>query len=226
MSAALQDSGASKRAVDDEAEENIFAPAAKRARVSEEKKQPEEKKQGAGPVMPMPQSSGEYDFRMSFAQPASVKQMITILTSVLDEGHFHVTVSEDFQGIFTNSLDSNHVCMVTARQAASVTDVVMTGTEPQHFCVNMGTLHAVLKAISSSGCLEMYKKRDSDRIWLKGFESVNSGRLSEFDVPLLNSDADNNSLQDIDFKYTVEIDLAVLERIIKASIWPLTATSK
>lgn len=150
-------------------------------------------------------------FKLTFTNPQSLKTLVDIVSNILSECHFQVCTGTDgpFVGILIESIDNKQVCMITARlacQAEGAEDV---------FCVKMSTLNTLLRSVQSHCCVDVARADGSPDVSICSYETSPSECRSRFSLRTLAKEPDRVHLDDIDYEYTVEIDLVALRQYVK-----------
>lgn len=150
-------------------------------------------------------------FRLTFTNPQGLKQLTEIVGNILTECHFQVHTGKNggFEGIVVESIDSKMVCMITARLAcrAEGKDGV--------FCVKMSTLNTLLRSVQPHYCLDVTRVEGSPEVDIHAYETSSTACRSRFSMRTLAKEMHDVKLDDIDYEYTVEIDLTTLRQIVK-----------
>ena len=150
-------------------------------------------------------------FKLTFTNPQSLKTLVDIVSNILAECHFQVCTGNDgpFVGILIESIDNKQVCMITARlacQAEGAEDV---------FCVKMSTLNTLLRSVQPHCCVDVSRADGSPDVSICAYETSPSECRSRFSLRTLAKEPDSVHLDDIDYEYTVEIDLVALRQYVK-----------
>lgn len=152
------------------------------------------------------------EFKLTFTNPQSLKTLVDIVSNILTECHFQVRPGADdgdFVGIVVDSIDNKMVCMITARLTCQV-----EGSEGV-FCVRMSTLNMLLRSVQPHMCMDISRESGNPEIRMCAYETTNDAFRSEFTINTLAREANNATLDDIVYEYTVEIDLVAFRQIVK-----------
>ena len=155
--------------------------------------------------------SDDIDFRIVVAPIGTFQTLVGTVHSHLNDVHFFVIKTKDFEGIKVDSSTSDFSTML--KQQLTCTVDIPDGTEEKNFCLNVAQLHSRIKSNSSSA-LEIVRfkgeKEDSIHVY---YPNANPQR--EFRLRTLTKDIVDNRLFDIETDISVQIRLADFKEICR-----------
>lgn len=153
-----------------------------------------------------------FDLTFDILQPLRI--LVDVLQNILQRVEIKVVKKEGFEGIHIECIDSKHVCLIVARLHANVKSC----SDESTFCVDTATLNTCLKAVQSHFSLTMKSTSESADIQMCAYESISNNYFTTFKLPTLVHDAGAVKLTDLDYEYTIEIDLNTLRNIVKNTL--------
>ena len=115
-----------------------------------------------------------------------------------------------------DSIDPQHVCMIQARL---VCEKLVGDIESNvEFCVDSNILNTCLKSIPPHYSLDLIKPEGGVDIKICAYETLSNSHCLTFDLSTLCDDSETMQLTDMEYKYTVEIDLGTLRQIVKMAM--------
>ena len=156
-----------------------------------------------------------FDWKVTIATPQTFKILLTIMTRVLSQCPFQVLKNDKFTGLRVDSMDSSMVCMIKASFECQVeTNVDLTS---ESFCIVTDMLCILLKDVQPGHILELTRFSDSPDLCLSAFDKEDDSNRFTFYLSILEDDnrAERLRMEDITYKYMVEIDLARLKGLCK-----------
>jgi hypothetical protein len=159
----------------------------------------------------MPPPSGK-DFVITIPYPGAFKNMVEIMAHVLDVCQFSVVCSPKFAGMCVNSYDKANCCMIIGRFAC---DTKVRGM--QNFCVKMPMFNALLKLVQPRLCLEISRTTGSATISMVAFDPTDKSQYQEFEIPTLDREEDEETLDSFKSDFTIEIELNEFRGLVKTA---------
>ena len=162
------------------------------------------------------QKAHHTDWKITFDQTQSLRTLFEVVGNILTRVSVSVKFDEKKNGHFLciDSVDPRHVCMIQARLVCEKTDRTIRN---ESFCVDSNILNNCLKNIPNHYSVDLEKRTDSDSIFILAYETLSNSHSTIYEIPTLVSEAESMSLHDMDYKYTIEIDLSCLRQIVKMS---------
>lgn len=156
------------------------------------------------------------DWKITFDQTQSLRTLFEVVGNILTR----VSVSIKFDTkknahfLCIDSVDPRHVCMIQARLVCEKTNRQI---DNDSFCVDSNILNNCLKNIPNHYSVDLEKHTNNDNIHIFAYETLSNSHSTTYIIPTLMSDSESMHLQDMDYKYTIEIDLSTLRQIVKMS---------
>ena len=160
------------------------------------------------------QNKNENSFHATFDQTQPLRVLIEVISNILHRVDVQVIKDDKFEGIHIESIDPKHVCLIVARLGCTVTRI----DSPCKFCVDTNTFNTCLKSVNSHYSLDIKNDMDSSDLIMHAYETISNNYTTHFSVPTLVSDPENVKLSDLEYDYTIEIDLTTLRTIVKNTI--------
>ena len=159
----------------------------------------------------------ELDFKCSVGQPQTARMLVDMVGALVSSCQFEVKKSEEFTGILVQCLDSSKTCIVHARLECEVhlPGEVTESTEPVRFAVSLKEMMACMRVVHSHYVLEVCKERNSDSVQLISRDQVHMTLINSFNLGILHQDYDSAEMNELDYDYTVRIDLLEFRSILK-----------
>jgi hypothetical protein len=153
-------------------------------------------------------------FHITFDQTQPLRVMVDVISNILNSVDIQVIKDEKFEGIHIESIDPKHICLIVARLSCSVTRFA----PPCKFCVDTLTFNTCLKSVNSHYSLDIKDDESSSDVTMHAYETISNNYTTHFSVPTLVSEPDSVKLTDLEYDYTIEIDLTTLRTIVKNTI--------
>jgi hypothetical protein len=168
-------------------------------------------------VVPAPDGM---DFVVKIALPQAFKTLIEIIGHILQDCHFTVISTEDFQGLVVNSFDASKCCMIAAKFAC---DAKVRSGVTHHFCVKMNIMNSLLKSVDPRLCLEISRSIGASDVTIIASDgyvgniqhNVQETRYQEFVLNTLDREPDSDTIDKFNCDYTVEIRLTEFKNLVK-----------
>lgn len=152
----------------------------------------------------------DIDFRIVVAPIGTFQTLVGTVHSLLNDVHFFVIKTKDFEGIKVDSATSDFSTVL--KQQLTCTVEIPDGSEEKNFCLNVAQLNSRIKSNSSS-MLEIVRfkgKEDSINVF---YPNANPQR--EFRLRTLTKDVVDNRLFDIETDISVQIRLGDFKEICR-----------
>ena len=162
------------------------------------------------------QKLDDMEFVCTFDQTNGLRTMIEVVGNILTRINLRLIKDEATGRFFLciDSIDPQHVCMIQARlNCEKVTDL----HETVDFCIDSNLLNLCLKGIPTHYSLDIMKRRDTADIHIRAYETLSNSHQMFFKIPTIVDDSETMQLNDMSYKYTIEIDLGTLRQIVKMS---------
>ena len=157
-----------------------------------------------------------YDWKIIISTPQTFKNLLTVMSKVLVQCPFQVLKGEKFCGIRVDSMDSSMVCMIKTSYQCNVEANIDLADES--FCVMTEMFNTLLRECQPEYILELTRFSDSaDVLSITYYDQKDDSNRSTFTLNILEYEnrADQLRLDDITYKYMVEIDLVRLKGLCK-----------
>ena len=149
-------------------------------------------------------------FKITFESTNPLRTLVDVVSNILTRIELAVVKDELFEGIHLESIDAKRVCLIVAQLACKV-----EGDGRGKFCVDASTLNTCLKAVSPHYSVDISNEASTSNIIMHAYESLTRSYTTFFKFPTLVSDADPVKLTDLDYDYTIEMDLQTLRSIVR-----------
>jgi hypothetical protein len=159
-------------------------------------------------------TEGGVGFDLTFDNLQPLRILVDVIQNILQRVEIKVVKSDSFEGIHIECIDPKHVCLIVARLCANVKSC----SEDTTFCVDTTTFNTCLKAVQPHFSLTMKNTNNSADIQMCAYESISNNYFTTFNVPTLVHDGDSVKLTDLDYEYTIEMDLNTLRNIVKNTL--------
>ena len=159
-------------------------------------------------------AESENSFHITFDQTQSLRVLVDVISNILHRVDIQVMKDEKFEGIHIESIDPKHICLIVARLSCSVSKLA----DPCKFCVDTVTVNTCLKSVNSHYSLDIKNDDESSNVIMHAYETISNNYTTHFSVPTLVSEPENVKLSDLEYDYTIEIDLITLRTIVKNTI--------
>tara|TARA_B100000787_G_C16176739_1_gene289451 strand:+ start:258 stop:1178 length:921 start_codon:yes stop_codon:yes gene_type:complete len=156
----------------------------------------------------------EEGFDLTFDNLQPLRILVDVIQNILQRVEVKVVKNDTFEGIHIECIDSKHVCLIVARLSANVSYC----SDDTTFCVDTTTFNTCLKAVQPHFSLTMKNNQNSADIQMCAYESISNNYFTTFNVPTLVHDSDSVKLTDLDYEYTIEMDLNTLRNIVKNTL--------
>lgn len=155
------------------------------------------------------------DFVATISYPQSFKQLVKIMSGVLDVVQLTVQSNKQFCGLTVNSFDSKNTCMVIARFQC---ETKVRGERSHYFCVKMSTFNTILeKLINPRWCMELHRDTGMADIRLISYDPQDSSQYQDILMNTQDRDEEKDTLETFNSDYTVEIDLNEFRSIVSTA---------
>ena len=157
------------------------------------------------------------DWCVTFDQTQGLRTLVDVVSNILTRVNFRLIYDQkrDTHFLCIDSIDPQHVCMIQARLICEKTVNI---TSEVDFCVDSGILNLILKSIPSHYSIDLKRKRSSADILINAYETLSNSHQTNFEIPTLVDDSESMKLSDMEYKYTIEIDLSTLRQIVKMTM--------
>lgn len=158
------------------------------------------------------------EFSLTFDQTQSFRTLTDVVNNILQRVNFRIQKEakdgkEEFF-LCIDTIDPQHVCMIQARLSCEKVHNLQ-GNET--FCVDTNILNTLLKNVPPHYSLDLVKYTDSADIHMRTYESLSNSHETHYVLSTLVDASERMVLNDILYKYTIEIDLGTLRQIVKMS---------
>lgn len=153
----------------------------------------------------------------TFDQTQSLRSLIDVVGDVLKRVSIQIQyIKGDGEDgnyfLCIDSIDPGHVCMIKARLLCEKTSGNIDNCE---FCVDSSLLNLCLKGIPPHYTIDIMKKTNSADICISAYELISKSHRTSISLPTLVDDSDTMKLTDMEYEFTIEIDLSVMRQIVK-----------
>ncbi len=161
------------------------------------------------------------EWKITFDQTQGLRTLVDVVCNILTRVNFRVTYDDkrDTHYLCIDSIDPQHVCMIQARLMCEKTEG-LADRPPKDidFCIDSNILNLILKSIPSHYSLDISKLDDSPDLKINAYETLSNSHNTEYILPTLCDDSETMQLTDMNYNYTIEIDLGMLRQIVKMSM--------
>jgi hypothetical protein len=159
------------------------------------------------------------EWKITFDQTQGLRTLVEVVCNILTRVNFRVIFDSNRETHYLciDSIDPQHVCMIQARLMCEKTENVDQKKEVD-FCIDSNILNLILKSIPSHYSLDISKHCDSADLKLRAYETLSNSHNTEYIIPTLVDDSETMQLTDMNYNYTIEIDLGMLRQIVKMSM--------
>lgn len=153
---------------------------------------------------------------VTFDQTQGLRTLIDVVCNILTRVNLRVIYDGKKKTHFLciDSIDPQHVCMIQARLSCEKAEM---SSEEVEFCVDSTILNNCLKNVPTHYSLDLMKSRDSADVILSAYETLSNSHSQTYELNTLVDDSETMQLNDMSYKWTVEIDLFTLRGIVKMS---------
>lgn len=151
----------------------------------------------------------DYDFVLVFTNPDGFKTLFAMVKNVLGDCVVEVVQNENFQGIMISTKDASGTCFVEGRLACRVQT---HGT--QVFAFRMASLIAVNSNIKGREEIRLSRPRGGDSLNIEATDPNDASVTKYFTLPCIDRPIEDETLDDLEFPFNVEIPLANLSDCI------------
>ena len=165
----------------------------------------------------MAKKSRTNEWSISFEQTSSLRTLIDVVGNLLTSLSIRIQKKDTYHQLCIDSIDPQHVCVVQARLICENGESLPT--EEVEFCLDSSTFNTCLKSIPLHYSIQLSKRSgpSQDKIDLTAYESLSNSHTLTFELNTLNDESTRPCLGNIDYAFTIEIDLGTLRNIIKMS---------
>ena len=149
------------------------------------------------------------DFRLTVAPVGTLQTLVSTVHCLLNEVHFFVIKSDQFEGIKVDSSTLDNTTMLKQQLTCSVD--LPDGVEEVNFCVNVNDLNSRIKNGANAFEIVRYKGRE-DQIQI---HYPNSNPHREYLLRTLTKDVVDNRMYDIATDISIQIRLSELKEIAR-----------
>lgn len=142
--------------------------------------------------------------RLSLAEPKYLKDSISIISELVNEGRFKITKDS----IELVAMDPANVAMVIFRLLSS-SFIEYNVEKPIEICVNLNNMKQILKRAKSSDTLVMELSENKLVMQLRGHTT------RTFSIPLIELDGSQQKIPELSFPLTIETSSNVLNEAIE-----------
>jgi len=156
-----------------------------------------------------------FDWKITILTPQTFKTFLVIIYRVLTQCPFQLFKSEHFTGLRVDSMDASMVCMIKASYECEIeTNVDLTR---ESFAVVTDTFSTLLKDVQPGNILTLTRFEGAGDLTVTSYARENEHNRSHCTLSILNeeSNAEHLRMQDITYRYMVEMDLAKLKSYCK-----------
>lgn len=160
-------------------------------------------------------------WKIQFDQATGLRTLVDVVSNLLTRISFRILKREkdNTHYLCIDSIDPQHICMIQARL---VCDRVEIGdgvvAEDMRFCVESNVFSTLLKNTPPHYSLHLSVYTSSANVSMDVFEQMSMSHTSFYELPTLVDDSKCVELTDMDYKYTIEIDLSTLRQIVKTAM--------
>lgn len=162
------------------------------------------------------QKTEEVEWCLTFDQTQGLRALVEVVGNILSRVNFCIKhdTKKDIFFLCIDSIDPQHVCMIQSRLLCEKTHN-LKGNES--FCVDTNTLNTLLRNVPPHYSLDLVKRKNCADIFMRTYESLSNSHETHYKLNTMVDDSEMMDLPDMDYRYTVEIDLGTLRQIVKMS---------
>lgn len=155
-------------------------------------------------------------YQLRFPQPQTLKVLVDIIKDTIPEVSIEVvkTPDKDEAAIKIENIDDKRVCVVHARLSCHALKFERAGEE---FNINLELLSSCLRSVQPHYVLDLTKRRESDSLEFTSLDAVNGTLVNKCCVPTLCQDFTKAPLNELNYDYTVQMELSTFRSIVKTS---------
>jgi hypothetical protein len=155
------------------------------------------------------------EWQICFPQTLGLRALVDIVSNVLTNIVFKVTKDESDESmkiLKIDTIDSQHTCMIQARLQCNAS------TEDFEFCVNSELFARCLRHIPSHYSIDITNYKDTSDVVLSAHESMAKGHCVTHTMNTLVPDANSMRIKDLNYDYTVEMDIGTMKNLVRNAI--------
>lgn len=156
-------------------------------------------------------------WRCTFDQTQGFRTLIEVVGNILTRINLRLTKVVNGHFLCIDSIDPQHVCMIQARLSCEKVFGIEHEDDVADFCIDSGLLNLCLKGIPPHYSIDIYKKHDNPDIHIRAYEALSNSHETFFKLPTLFDESETMQLSDMQYKFTIEIDLGTFRQIVKMS---------
>ena len=156
------------------------------------------------------------EWKLTIDQTGRLRTLMEVVGNVLTRINVRLASSAGSFMLCIDSIDPQHVCMIQARLVCEKTQNLTEGQESS-FCVDSSIINHILKNIPTHYSVDLEKHTTNADLHIHAYESLSNSHHVRYELPTLVDDSETMALNDLSYKYTVEIDLGTLRQIVKMS---------
>ena len=154
-------------------------------------------------------------FEVTFETTTPLRVLVDVVSHILKRVEYKVQKTDAFEGISIESIDPKRVCLIVAQLSCKV----LKATGDPRFCVDTKVFNHCLKSIPQHYSVDIHSSPNDCDIVMNAYESLTKSYTTRCKIPTLVNDGDESSqLQDLDYDFTIEMDLATLRTIVRQGI--------
>jgi hypothetical protein len=156
-----------------------------------------------------------FDWKITILTPQTFKTFLVIIYRVLTQCPFQLFKSERLTGLRVDSMDASMVCMIKASYECEIeTNIDLTR---ESFAVVTDTFSTLLKDVQPGNILTLTRFAGAAELTVTSYAREHENNRSLCTLSILNqeSNAEHLRMQDITYRYMVEMDLAKLKSYCK-----------
>lgn len=157
-------------------------------------------------------------WKITFDQTQGLRTLVEVVGNILKSINFRIEYDENrgkTHFLCIDSVDPKQVCMIQARMSCEKAQIAQGADNA--FCVDSSIFNLILKNVQPHYSLEMEKFTNSADIVVRAYEALSSSHSTRYELPTLVDESMSMNLDEMLYKYTVEIDLVTLRQIVKMS---------
>ena len=153
------------------------------------------------------------EFCIRVTQPSTARTMIDMVHAVLPTScTFEVQKDDDFEGLVVEEMDEKKCCIVHARLRCDVDLATNCSTS---FALSLKDMSVCMRGVSGHYIMEMSKPKDSEEVHILSRDAVSDAKINACTLKTLCDDYSKASMKQMEYDYTVRIDLPVFRSIVK-----------
>ena len=163
--------------------------------------------------------SRSVQWRVTFDQVQTLQKLVEIVEKVLNSLSMRIVKTETGGRLEIDSIDHKKACMVQARIDVMEFNVDSTrgDVDAISICLKSKPLLTCLSSSPAHFSVELMQYMGSTSVFLRSYDNLSNSHVCEAEIKSIVDESETALLDDMDFKFEVQIDLAILRNIVKTA---------